>query len=256
MRYSPRVDCAFRKLFRSREKNRLLKSFVKSFVNSVLLPDEQLKKVTLMNENRFKEDWKDKFPLLYIKGVDEQGRYYNIEMQVNDDEAFGNRASYHWSWLFRNTYFMGYEARKTISIHVMNFDRLGENVDYHSIHCTMEHISGIKTFGNDETHIIVLEKFIKTAGELKSKLDYWMYFLATADKYEKDNLPEIIEKDSELKEAFDALENLELDSKEKKIYEKQLKKFGNQQSKLGKESLEMEIEKFASLFNSSKSESN
>jgi hypothetical protein len=90
--------------------------------------------------------------------------------------------------------------------------------------------------------------------ELNNKLDYWAYFLVTVGKYERDKSPEIIERDSDLKEAFDVLENLELDSEEKKTYKKQLKEFEDIRGELEKDSLEKEINKFASSFNSSNPE--
>jgi hypothetical protein len=50
MLYSQRIDCAFGKLFNSENE------FLKSFVNSVLSPDEQLVKLTLMDPDDFEED--------------------------------------------------------------------------------------------------------------------------------------------------------------------------------------------------------
>jgi predicted transposase/invertase (TIGR01784 family) len=257
MRYSQRVDCAFRKLFNS-EKN----EFLKSFVNSVLPPDEQLVKLTLMDPDDFEEDWKDKYPLLYIKGIDKEGRYYNIEMQVNDDKHFDKRSLYHCMALFQGTFSKEFKmAHKTISIHVMNFDRFkGEG--YHHIY----HLSNRRMkLGEEEKkkekieedldfceiHLVVLEKFIETMSEMKSKLDHWMYFLATADKYEEDNIPELFRMDEDLRTAHIALKNLKLDDKEEEIYERQLKELRDREKELGK-NLEMEIEKVVSSSNLAK----
>jgi predicted transposase/invertase (TIGR01784 family) len=252
MRYSQRVDCALRKLFNS-EKN----EFLKSFVNSVLSPDEQLVKLTLMNPNDFEEDWKDKFPLLYMKGIDKKGRYYSIEMQVNDDEHFDKRAFYHSLGLYRNTFPGAFGMiRKAISIHVMNFNRFKEE-GYHHIYrfpdTEAELVREEGEFQFCEMHFVVLEKFIETVGEMKSKLDHWMYFLATADKYEGDDIPELFRMDEDLRTAHIALKNLKLDDKEEEIYERQLKELRNREKELGK-NLEMEIEKVVSSSNLSKQE--
>jgi predicted transposase/invertase (TIGR01784 family) len=244
MRYSQRVDCALRKLFNS-EKN----EFLKSFVNSVLSPDEQLVKLTLMDPNGFKEDWKDKYPLLYMRGIDKGGHYYSIEIQVNDDEHFDKRAFYHCIGLYRNT-FPGVfgMTRKVISIHVMNFNPFKDE-GYHHIYRfpdTEMELVRKEEFQFCEMHFLVLEEFIETMGEMKSKLDHWMYFLATADKYEEDNIPELFRMDEDLRTAHIALKNLKLNDKEEEIYERQLKELRDREKELGKNSLEMKIEKAVS----------
>jgi hypothetical protein len=73
-----------------------------------------------------------------------------------------------------------------------------------------------------EFHFIELEKFSKGKKpmyELQNKeLDKWAHFLTTADKYERDNLPELFKSESDLKAAFETLERLYLNRKEEEIY--------------------------------------
>jgi hypothetical protein len=104
-----------------------------------------------------------------------------------------------------------------------------------------------------EVHYIILEKFIKTVDKLESKLDYWMYFLAVVDKCKGDRMPIIFKTYKDLQDAYKTLQSLELEPSEEEIYERQLKKLRDRQDELGKNSLEMEIEKVASSFDSSNS---
>jgi hypothetical protein len=81
--------------------------------------------------------------------------------------------------------------------------------------------------------------------ELESKLDYWTYFLKKGKEYEGNNLPEILKTETELIEAFKALERIHLDPSEEKIYESELKELRYRLDKLGKSSEEIEIGKVA-----------
>jgi hypothetical protein len=58
--------------------------------------------------------------------------------------------------------------------------------------------------------------------ELENRMNYWVYFLATVNKYEIDKLPGLFKRDPYLKPAIEALKKAKLDDKEE-IYEKQRK---------------------------------
>jgi predicted transposase/invertase (TIGR01784 family) len=91
LRYSPRVDFAFKKLFGSEEG----KKFLKSLLNSLLPPDQQLTEITLADPQNNREKGDDRLSIFDIKAVDNRGRRYNIEMQVADDMAFIKRSLYY-----------------------------------------------------------------------------------------------------------------------------------------------------------------
>jgi hypothetical protein len=95
MRYSPRVDYAFGKLFGLRENKEILKSFMNLF----LPPDEQLidfaflesflhapelTKYTIMNAKEVEDIW-TKTRLFHITGIDEKGRLYNFQIQLSEE---------------------------------------------------------------------------------------------------------------------------------------------------------------------------
>jgi uncharacterized membrane protein YheB (UPF0754 family) len=173
-------------------------------------------------------------------------------MRVNDHGEFDKSAFYYWSKLFRSIYMgPGDETRKTINIHMMTLNRFKKEENCHFQVFLESPIMRDELSEEFDIHFIVLEKFIKTVDKLKSKLDYWMYFLAIVDKCEGDMMPGIFKTHEGLQDVYKALQNLELDPSEEEIYEKQLKKLRDRQDELGKNSLEMEIEKVASSFNSS-----
>ena len=90
---NPRVDFAFKKLFGSKENKELLISFI----NAVVSKENQVRDVVLLNPYNNKEHSRDRLSILDIKATDEQGRQYNIEMQLTDQVYYNQRALYYWS---------------------------------------------------------------------------------------------------------------------------------------------------------------
>jgi predicted transposase/invertase (TIGR01784 family) len=91
MRFTPQDGYIFEKLFGS-EGN---KGLLKSFVNSALPPEERLREIFLDNPNNHKASWYSKVSAVDERAVDERGRLYNIEMQMNDDTCYDKRSLYY-----------------------------------------------------------------------------------------------------------------------------------------------------------------
>jgi predicted transposase/invertase (TIGR01784 family) len=230
-------------------------------MNQFLPPDEQLidfasmeslldvseiTKYAIMNAKEEENKWA-KVRLFSITDAYEKGRLYNFQIQLSDEEGYDQYTLAKWTVLFFYSKAPGEpKIQKTIAIHITNFDFDEERKDYHiqriigSMDVGKEDAKPFHYFKDYEIHYIVLPKFNKNVEELESKLDYWTYFLTKGEEYEGDNLPEIFKRDSELKEAFEALERLYLDPSEEKIYKSELKKFRDRQDKLGENSLEKE----------------
>jgi predicted transposase/invertase (TIGR01784 family) len=232
MHYSPRVNCVFEKLFFSKENENLLKSFV----NSVLSPTKQLSEITLVYPNEDKDTGSDEFHTPYIKGIDEKGYHYTIEIEIV------NKVDYSELILSEGSRFFNKESkesndsdlvRREIKIYVMNFDSFERRENYHhvfDIFSQESHDTYRKALESEERlelHFIELEGFSKGKkpkyGPHNKELDKWTNFLTTMDKYKGNSLPKSFKSDSVLKEAFKALKGLDLNQKEEEIYESQLK---------------------------------
>lgn len=77
-RINPKVDFAFKKLFGSEEN----KDILISFINAILSEDEQIKDIELKNPYNIANYKENKMSILDIKAVDENGTWYDIEMQI------------------------------------------------------------------------------------------------------------------------------------------------------------------------------
>jgi predicted transposase/invertase (TIGR01784 family) len=218
--YNPRVDFAFKKLFGSD----LLS--LTALINAILPENEQLTEVTLLNPFNEKSFSQDKLSVLDIKAIDGSGRHYNIEMQVTDEVYYSQRALYYWSKIYANQLKKGenYDnLRKTISIHVLNFNCFAKETDYHNVFHLLNAKSHRRDFEDMELHFIELQKFTKGFDELTTPLDHWTSFLTSADRYDKTTMPVQLKNDPNIRRAIDTLEHLYLTDEEREIYEARLK---------------------------------
>ncbi len=87
-RINPKVDLVFKKLFGSEENKDLLKSLV----NSLLPESQQAVEIHLKNPYNLADYIDGKLSILDIKAVDGKGKWYDIEMQVEGQGYYGQRA--------------------------------------------------------------------------------------------------------------------------------------------------------------------
>jgi predicted transposase/invertase (TIGR01784 family) len=224
--YNPRVDFAFKKLFAS-DLDSLM-----ALINAVLPESEHLTEVTLLNSFNDKSFAEDKLSILDIKARDAVGRHYNIEMQVTDEVYYSQRALYYWSKLYASQLKSGQDydkLRKTISIHVLNFNCFKE-ADYHNVFHLLNAKSHRRNFEDMELHFIELQKFDKDFDELKTRLDHWTSFLTNADRYDKETMPAQLKADPDISRAIETLEHLYFTAEEREIYEARLKWWRDERS--------------------------
>jgi predicted transposase/invertase (TIGR01784 family) len=91
----PKIDIAFKKVFGSESWTDL----TASLINAVLEPPPQqrLVEVELLNPYSEKMTLDDKVSILDIKARDDQGRLYNLEMQMLATAALVQRLLFYWS---------------------------------------------------------------------------------------------------------------------------------------------------------------
>jgi predicted transposase/invertase (TIGR01784 family) len=218
---NPRVDFAFKILFGSEEN----KDILLPFINAVLAPTNQFAEIELLNPYNHKTHSTGKLSILDIKAKDKNGKLCHIEMQMNDRIAYDQHALYYWSKIYSQQLSEGQsfsQLRKTISIHVLNFNHLDE-LDYHNIY----HLLNTKThsrYSEDlELHFIELKKFDKDFSHLTTALDRWASFLTRAEQWERNVVPQELKGDPAIEKAAHALDTLSLDKEERELYEAQLK---------------------------------
>ena len=217
---NPRVDFVFKLIFGSEEN----KDILMSFINSIVSEEDQVQDLTLRNPFTSKRYQQGKLIVLDIRAIDTSGQHYNIEMQITDQLDYEKRALYYWSDIYAKQLSEGAkysELKKTIGIHVLNFDLMDEP-DFHNRYYVTNHKSKKRAFSDLELHTIELKKFDTEITQVKTTLERWVTFLTKAYTFKKDCLPPTLE-DPMLKKAAHVLDTLNLDDEERLLYEGQLK---------------------------------
>ncbi|MCK8816311.1 Rpn family recombination-promoting nuclease/putative transposase [Natroniella sulfidigena] len=222
-KYNPKTDLVFRKLFGSEDNKDLLLSFI----NAVLDREPRIKDLELKNPYNIADYLKGKMSILDIKAVDEKGVWYDIEMQLAEQGAYGKRALYYWSKVYSNQIQRAEdyrELRKTIGIHLLDFDYFADEryirqvtlKDNETDQCYQE-------LDYQELFFIEMSKFDKDLKEARTVLDRWITFLNKAYEYDENNIPAELREEREIEEAIKRLERMYFDEKEQEVYEAERK---------------------------------
>ncbi|WP_341756379.1 MULTISPECIES: Rpn family recombination-promoting nuclease/putative transposase [unclassified Candidatus Tisiphia] len=237
---SPRVDIAFKKIFGVEENKDLLISLI----NSVVSKEDQVTEVKLLNPYNPKNFKSDKLSILDIKAQGEDGKKFNIKIQITDEADYNKRALYYWAKLYTEQLKTAEDyatLSKAIGIHILNFTSILNEEKYHNVFHIVEKNSGLLYFKDLELHTIELNKFTNNLKEqlsdlvkkVKTSLDRWSAFLTRNDLLNKDNLSKELN-DASLKKALTVLEVMNFTEEERETYEGQIKWFRMEFSALKK----------------------
>lgn len=228
---TPRVDIAFKKIFGVEENKDLLISLI----NSIVSEEDQVKSITLLNPYNYKSFKRDKLSILDVKAEGEDGKKFNIEIQITDEADYDKRALYYWAKLYTNQLKEAEDyssLAKAIGIHILNFTSILGVPAYHNVFHIREKETGLLYFKDLELHTIELNKFLEDrkkelkdfVGKIKSALDMWSLFLSRHDLLNKEKLPSKLN-DPALKKALGVLEIMNFTDDEWMAYEDRLKWF-------------------------------
>ncbi len=226
---NPRVDIAFKKIFGVEENKDLLIALI----NSIVGQEDQVSDVTLLNPYNPKHFKSDKLSILDIKATNQDGKRFNIEIQITDNADYDKRALYYWAKIYTEQLKVAEDysqLEKAIGIHILNFTSIPEATRYHNVFHIVEKETGILYFKDLELHTIELTKFSDNANEnlteivakVKSALDVWAAFLTRNDLLIGDNLPKELN-NPDLKKAINVLNIMNFSAEERDAYEDRLK---------------------------------
>jgi predicted transposase/invertase (TIGR01784 family) len=245
-RITPRVDLAFKKIFGVEENKDLLISLI----NSIVSKDDQVVDVTLLNPYNPQNFKYDKLSILDIKATGDEGKRFNIEIQITDEADYDKRALYYWAKLYTEQLQVAQDystLNKAIGIHILNFTSIPETNKYHNVFHIVEKENGVLYFKDLELHTIELNKFTNNPDEqlpdilnkVKNSLDIWTAFLTRNDLLNKDNLPQELNNHS-LRKALNVLEVMNFTKEERDAYEEHLKWLRMEANTLKKHAAEAE----------------
>jgi len=210
----PKNDIAFKKIFGDSEKTEILISFL----NAVLELPSPIASLTLASPYQIPRIQDLKETSLDVKAVDEKGREFIVEMQVEGNEMFGKRALYYLAKSYVGQIKKAEEYTKlkpAYFVGILNFNMFDGDA-YLSRHILINQESERQDLKDFEFNFIELKKYNKTEDELDDIVDKWIYFLKNAENL--DVIPAKIT-ETELLEAFDTANQMQWTKEELDIYD-------------------------------------
>jgi len=218
-RPSPKIDLVFRKLFGSEENKDLLISLI----NAVVQPIVPIVDVVIRNPFNLAAYQGAKESILDIKAQDQDGLWYDVEMQILEHIFYGKRAVYYAARTFADQLPSGVDyagLNTTIGIHFLDFDYFPDDrVVRHFAFRDMQTGEYSEELGCLQLYFVEMGKFHKDWSELRTLLDRWIAFLLRAQELDRENLPEPIRSDTALTKAFGELERMSADPALRDAYE-------------------------------------
>ena len=172
----PTNDVAFKKLFSKKE-------LLKDFLNAVLRLEEGCKIVELdfIPQEELPSFKIGRRSLFDIKCKDQEGKYYIVEMQNKPESYFLNRVQCYASHAYVSQALRGatHEGLMPVILLVISKEKLFEDdIECISYHHTLESQTKKQLLFALSYVFIELPKFTKSANDLKSEEDDWLYFFA------------------------------------------------------------------------------
>jgi predicted transposase/invertase (TIGR01784 family) len=215
----PKNDYAFKHLFGRDATKPILIDVLDHVLNPA--PSGRVRDLDLLNPFNPKEALDDKLSILDIKARDQTGRQFNVEMQMLAFPFYEKRILYYLCKLYQQQLHEGQEyveLKPTISISFLNYVLLPQLPEYHLRFRLLEDSHHFPLTGDLEFHILELPKFKKSAAELTSGLDIWLYFLRHAEKMDTEALPSCLRQPLVIR-AMEELKMLTQSDLERERYE-------------------------------------
>ncbi len=220
----PKVDYAFKKVFGSEANTPVLLNLLDAVLKPP--PDQRLVSVEILNPFNDKEALDDKLSILDIKARDQQGRLYNVEMQMLAPWVYPQRVLYYWAVLHSQQLREGVDyaaLQPTISISFVNSVLFAQTPDYHLDFQLRSSRHPELIFSPQQAiHVLELPKFRLTAEELADPLDVWCYFLVHGIDLDTEKLPVAL-RIPPVQRAMEVLQMLTQSDLERERYQARLK---------------------------------
>ena len=189
----PTVDYAFKKIFGTREN----RTAVIGLLNAILTLPRPVDDVEIVNPFSRKEFLSDKQIVVDIRARDEEGRWLNVEMQVDVRPGLIQRLAYYGCSLYVQQLEAGADYRKLTPAFSICLLRNALFRDGHAAHhrfrlADLEH--GRTLSDTIEVHTVELTKYNVDEYRLThaSEIEKWAFFLLHADRYDAGRLRELL----------------------------------------------------------------
>ena len=216
----PFTDFGFKRIFgNEKHKNLLI-----SFLNDLLDIKYPIVDLEYRNLEKLGINLADRKAVLDVYCKDSKDNRFIVELQRAKQTFFKDRSLYYTSFVIQEQAQKGdwnYQLDPIYFVGILEFSLDNTNDKY---------LTKVKLCDIEEKEVfydklayyyIEIPKFTKEEKELKSHLEYWLYFMKNAAKLEE--IPQPLKQDKELKEAFDIASFLNLSKDEQFAYQMDMK---------------------------------
>ena len=198
----PTNDVAFKKVFSDKE---ILKDFLNGAMN--LEGSREIVDLEYISQEEVPDIGQGKRSIFDIKVVDQANNKYIVEMQNSPEPSFLNRVQLYASHSYVNQAKVGDTQNKElmpiIVLVIVKKNVFPEQVPCISYHDTIERITKKRYLFALSYVFIELKKFKKTADNLQTPEDYWLFYLSGSEKTKE---PPSSIKDAQVLRAYEAIE--------------------------------------------------
>jgi len=216
---SPTVDFVFRKLFGSEENKDLLISLI----NSIVEPPLHLTDVVIKNPFNLAAYKESKETIVDIKARDQDGIWYDIEMQVLGHVLYGKRAIYYAAKVFTDQLGKGQDfsiLNTTIGIHFLGFDFFDDpRMVHHFVLMDKDTKEEAEELEFLQFYFVELGKFSKDWPEINTLFERWVAFLTKGEGLNRESLPAALLEEPAIVKAVEQLERMGDDPEARELFD-------------------------------------
>ncbi|MGR3912623.1 MAG: Rpn family recombination-promoting nuclease/putative transposase [Candidatus Rhabdochlamydia sp.] len=220
---NPCVDIAFKKIFGVEENKGLLISLI----NSVVGEEDQVTEITLLNPYNPQELRGERVLTLHIKATGKDGKWVNIEVQLNDGAHYDKKALHDWAKSYTEQLQKTSDYQQLSKAICIRFLIFTSALSIDKCHRVFKIEEDENLYFKDlELHTIELNQFCPDynreykdlIANINTPLDMWIAILTRHDLMDQDNLPESLNYPF-LKKALHVLDTLHFKKNEREMYE-------------------------------------
>ena len=216
----PKVDYAFKKVFGSESNADLLRDLLGAVLGFAVSA------VEIVNPFNDKDAADDKLSVLDVKARDEQGRWFNVEMQMCSHAALVPRLLYYWAKLYAGQMVEGKDFATLMpaySVCFVNSRLFQRRPDvYHNRFRALDDSTGELLTEHFRMHIVEIPKFMTGVDDIGAQLERWCYYFKHGETLDAEALPPTLDKPA-VRKAMEVLMRLSQDVHERDRYENRVK---------------------------------
>ncbi len=198
----PKIDCVFKALLGAEANRRLLIHFLNAVLGAAL--PGPLRQVEILNPYNEREFLDDKLSIVDVKARDDQGRLYQVEIQLLNHPNLPERIVYTWADLYSAQLSSGQDyaaLRPTYAIWLLAEDLLRDDPAYAHVYRLRDE-SGRLLIDHGGIWLLELNKFV--AERVETEQQRWLRFFQEGERLDETHLPDWMQTD-EMRQAMSTL---------------------------------------------------